>query len=186
MNFALKLTITFIAGMALGILLYTYAPELLRNADTEPPPNLISVSKRIDTSGQPSVQQLSGMKQAGYDLIINLAPPDAIGSIENEGSLVSSSDIAYISIPVDWHNPQLNDFNLFSEILNNSGHRHILVHCQINRRASLFTFLYRVIHENADADPAYENVTSIWSPDPHWIDFANDVMSQHKIEFDLM
>ncbi len=72
----------------------------------------------------------------------------------------------------------------FSDILDNSGQRHILVHCQVNRRASLFTFLYRAAHENAAADQAYENVTSIWSPEPHWLEFANNVMSRHQIEFD--
>jgi protein tyrosine phosphatase (PTP) superfamily phosphohydrolase (DUF442 family) len=184
MNFALKLIITFCAGMALGIGLYAFAPEFLMTANTEPPPNLISTSKRIDTSGQPTEQQLAGMKQAGYDLVINLAPPDALGSIKNEGSLVAASGITYVNIPVEWNNPQMSDFDLFSEILDHSGQRHILVHCQVNRRASLFTFLYRVSHENADVDQAYEDVTLIWSPEPHWLEFANNIMSRHQIEFD--
>lgn len=186
MNFTLKLIFTLFAGIALGALLYAYSPELIRTATTDSPPNLISVSERIDTSGQPSAQQLTGMRQAGYDLVINLAPPGSPGSIDNEGSLVTGSGVTYVNIPIDWNNPQLNDFKLFSAILNNSAHRQILVHCQVNRRASLFSFLYRVIHEKADADQAYENVTSIWSPDPHWIDFANEVMSAHQIQFDLM
>lgn len=124
------------------------------------------------------------MKQAGFDLVINLAPPQVLGSIENEGSLVTRSGISYVNIPVDWNDPQVNDFDLFSDILDISGHRKILVHCQVNRRASLFTFLYRVVHEHADADQEYENVTSVWSPEPHWLEFANKVMLDHQIDFE--
>ena len=184
MNFKLKMIIIFCTGIALGAILYAYTPEFFRTANTEPPPNLISVSTRIDTAGQPSEEQLIGLKQAGYDMVINLAPPDALGSIENESSLVTRSGITYVNIPVDWNDPQLNDFDLFSDILDISGHRHILVHCQVNRRASLFTFLYRVVHEHADADQEYEKVTSIWSPEPHWLEFANNVMSNHQIDFE--
>ena len=184
MNFTLKLVFTLCSGIALGAILCAYAPDFFRTASTDPPPNRVSVSKRIDTSGQPSEQQLSGMKQAGYDLVINLAPPQALGSIAHEGSLVTLSGISYVNIPVDWNNPQISDFDLFSHLLDITGQRQILVHCQVNRRASMFTFLYRVVHEHADVDREYENVTSIWSPEPHWLDFANKVMSNHKIEFE--
>lgn len=176
--------IIFCTGIALGAMLHAYTPELFRTANTKPSPNLISVSTRIDTAGQPSEQQLIGLKQAGYDMVINLAPPDALGSIENEGALVTRSGIAYVNIPVDWDSPDIDDFHLFSDLLDITEHRHILVHCQVNRRASLFTFLYRVVHEHADVDEEYEKVTLIWSPEPHWLAFANSVMSDHQIEFE--
>jgi len=180
----LKLIFVFCIGIALGMVLYAYTPHIIRSADIHPPPNLVTVTKRIDTSGQPTAEQLKGLKVAGYDLVINLAPPHTLGSIENEGSLVAASGITYVNIPVDWKYPKMSDFDLFTDILDQAGERHVLVHCQVNQRASLFTFLYRVAHENADVDQAYENVTSIWSPDPHWLEFANAVMSRHQIDFD--
>ena len=184
MNPRLKLAVTFCAGIAVGVIVYAYTPHIIRTADMHPPPNLITVTKRIDTSGQPTAEQLKGLQVAGYDMVINLAPPYTLGSIEDEGSLVAASGISYISIPVDWNYPKMSDFDLFSDILDQAGERHILVHCQVNRRASLFTFLYRVAHENADVDLAYENVTEIWSPEPHWLEFANSVMARHQIDFD--
>ena len=183
MKSRLKVVISFFVGMVLGIILYAYSPDIILSTDTHPPPNLITVSTRIDTSGQPSDKQLAGLKQAGYDMVINLAPPQSLGSIANEGSLVAASGITYINIPVDWNEPDMDDFDLFTDILDQAGPRQILVHCQVNKRASLFTFLYRVAHENADVDQAYENVTAIWSPEPHWLEFANTVMSRHQIEF---
>ena len=186
MNFKFKMITIFCTGIALGAMLHAYTPEFFRTASTEPLPNLISVSTRIDTAGQPSEQQLVGLKQAGYDMVINLAPPDALGSIENEGALVTRSGITYVNIPVDWDSPDIDDFHLFSDLLDITEHRRILVHCQVNRRASLFTFLYRVVHEHADVDEEYEKVTLIWSPEPHWLGFANSVMSDHQIEFEAL
>ncbi len=184
MRFRLKILVAFLVGIAIGMIIFAYTPEMIRRSDIHPPPNLVTVTGRIDTSGQPSAEQLKGLKVAGYDMVINLAPPYSLGSIENEGSLVTASGITYINIPVDWDYPKTSDFDLFSDILDQTGDRHVLVHCQVNQRASLFTFLYRVTHENADVDEAYENVTAIWSPDPHWLDFANAVMSRHQIVFD--
>jgi protein tyrosine phosphatase (PTP) superfamily phosphohydrolase (DUF442 family) len=184
MSFKLRMIVIFFTGIALGAILYAYTPEFFRTINTEPSPNLISISTRIDTAGQPSEEQLIGLKQAGYDMVINLAPPDAIGSIENEGGLVTRTGLAYVNIPVDWNKPDIDDFHLFSDLLDITEHRHILVHCQVNRRASLFTFLYRVVHEHADVDEEYEKVTLIWSPEPHWLEFANNVMSDHRIDFE--
>ena len=184
MKFRLKIFVAFLTGIAVGMIVYAYMPHIIRHSDIHPPPNLVTVTKRIDTSGQPSAEQLKGLKVAGYDMVINLAPPYSLGSIENEGSLVTASGIPYINIPVDGNYPKMSDFDLFTDILDQAGDRHVLVHCQVNQRASLFTFLYRVAHENADVDQAYENVTAIWSPGPHWLEFVDAVMARHQIVFD--
>lgn len=112
-----KLVLSFCTGLSVGVILYAYTPEIIRTSNTQPAPNLVPVSKRIDTSAQPSAQQLAGLKQAGYDPVVKLVPPHTPGSIE------------------------------------------------------------------ANVDQAYENVTSIWSPEPHWLEFANKVIARHQIEF---
>ncbi len=181
----LKPILLVLSGMLVGSILYAFAPELIRTADDEPPANLVVVSKRLHTAGQPTAAQLAGLGDRGYDLVLNLAPPEVFGSLQNEGGIVGQTGLRYINIPVDWHRPKVEDFRFFSSVLQQPAHRQILVHCQINKRASLFTFLYRVVHERADPDEAYENVTAIWVPDPHWVEFANRILTQHGIEFEL-
>ena len=56
-----------------------------------------------------------------------------------------------MNIPVDWENPQEADFERFSTTLAGAGERRVLVHCQMNMRASMFTFLYRVTHDRRAA-----------------------------------
>ena len=174
----------FAVGIVLGAVLYAYAPELLRTGSAEPPANFVAVSERIHTSGQPSAAQLGGLKEKGYDLIINLAPPTTLGSISDEGMLVARTGISYLNIPVDWHSPRYEDFELFSNILKQSGSMHVLVHCQVNKRASVFTFLYRVVHDSAAPHRAWENVNAVWVPDEHWRDFARMVLKRHRIDYD--
>jgi hypothetical protein len=83
---------TLAAGIALGAALYAYAPEFLRTGSAEPPTNFVAVSERIHTSGQPSAAQLGGLKDKGYGLVINLAPPTTLGSISDEGMFVADGD----------------------------------------------------------------------------------------------
>jgi protein tyrosine phosphatase (PTP) superfamily phosphohydrolase (DUF442 family) len=175
---------TLAVGIALGAALYAYAPESLRSGNTEQPANFVAVSEGIHTSGQPSAAQLGGLKDKGYGLIINLAPPTTLGSISDEGMLVARTGISYLNIPVDWNAPRYEDFDLFSGILRQTGSMHVLVHCQVNKRASVFTFLYRVVYDGAAPDRAWENVNAVWVPDEHWRDFARMVLKRHKIDYD--
>lgn len=171
-------------GMVIGAAGYSYAAQLLRSADHEPPANRVIVSDRIHTSGQPTEAQLSALRDAGYDMVINLAPPQVFGSIVREGELVAAAGIDYVNIPVDWDQPSYEDFEFFSAILNESRAARVLVHCQVNRRASLFVFLYRVVHEGAEPDEAYEDVTSVWVPDGHWLEFTSNVLARHGIDYE--
>ncbi len=98
--------------------------------------------------------------------------------------LVARTGISYLNIPVDWHSPRYEDFELFSNVLRQSGSMRVLVHCQVNKRASVFTFLFRVVHDGAAPDRAWENVSAVWVPDEHWKDFARTVLKRHKIEYD--
>jgi len=153
---------TLAVGIVLGAAVYAYAPEFLRSGSTGPSANFVAVSERIHTSGQPSAAQLGGLRDKGYGLVINLAPPTTTGSISDEGMLVARTGISYPNIPVDWHSPRYEDFELFSNVLRQSDSMRVLVHCQVNKRASVFTFLFRVVHDGAAPDRAWENVNAVW------------------------
>ena len=168
----------------LGATMSARSAEYRRTANDEALVNFVAISERIHTSGQPSKVQLGELKAKGYAFIINLATPASSGSISEEGMLIAKTGISYLNIPVDFKNPGYEDFELFSNILRQSGSRRVLVHCQVNKRASVFTFLYRVVHEGVSPDHAWENVTSIWVPDPPWNDFIRMVLKRHRIVYD--
>ncbi|HKK05491.1 MAG TPA: protein tyrosine phosphatase family protein [Gammaproteobacteria bacterium] len=185
MRLALTFAATLLVGMVGGALLYAYAPQLIYTADHSPPVNFVAASARIDTAGQPSAAQLRGLRAKGYGLVVNLSPPDSAGSIAGEGRLVAGSGIDYVNIPVDYDAPRVAQFELFSRILQASQARRVLVHCQLNGRASVFTFLYRVVYEHAAPDSAYEKVTDAWVPNARWKRFAASVLGRHGIDYSL-
>ena len=148
--------------------------------------NYVRVSDRIDTSGQPPKELLEHIGDKKYDLIINLAPPQSRGSIKDEGGLVAQTGTRYINIPVDWENPTEKDFEVFSHVLNGPGANKVLVHCQINMRGSLFTFLYRVVHEKTDPATAHEKMAVVWAPSDQWKVFAQSILKKHNIDFTLL
>ena len=180
-----KHALTLIIGALLGIALYLYSPQLMRTGSGEPPQNFIAVTETLATSGQPSPEQLQQLAVDGYRLVINLAPPDVYGSIADEGYLIAANGISYVNIPVDWHNPLPVDFQLFSDILAANAGRRTLVHCQTNKRASLFTFLYRVIHDRVPPDTAIEKVHAVWVPEAHWQTFMESILAAHGIEYEF-
>jgi len=59
----------------------------------------------------------------------------------------------------------------------------VLVHCQINLRASSMVFLYRAIVLKDDPRLAYEAVHKVWVPDDVWKRFIERQLARHKIDF---
>lgn len=145
--------------------------------------NFTQVHERLHTSGQPSEEMLAGLSSRGYGLVVNLATPASADAIPTEGKLVTANGITYVNIPVDWQKPTYADFELFSAILKNAGDRRVLVHCQVNMRASMFTFLYQVVHEREDPAQAFQYVSPIWHPRDQWLAFGNMVLVKHNISF---
>ena len=151
----------------------------------ELPLNYVIASERLHTSGQPDSEQLASLPDQGFDLVINLATPTSPNSIPDEGRLVTEGGASYVNIPVDWRAPTYEDFEFFSGILNQSSHDRVLVHCMLNYRASLFTFLYRTIHQGVAPDEAYEAVAAVWEPEDQWLEFGQMVLARHGIEYRL-
>jgi protein tyrosine phosphatase (PTP) superfamily phosphohydrolase (DUF442 family) len=173
-----------VAAIVLGAAVCATAAETPRMENNEKPANFTAVSARLHTAGQPSRTQLSALKSQGYEFIINLATPASAGAIPEEGMLIAKTGISYLNIPVDFKSPTYEDFELFSNILKQTGSRRVLVHCQVNKRASAFVFLYRVVHEGASPNDAWKNVASVWEPDPQWNAFIRMVLKRHRIDYD--
>ncbi len=171
---------------ALLLLIGSMAPYLCVAQQDELAVNYVVINDRLHTSGQPQSAQLSGLADRGFYMVINLAPPTTEGAIATEGQLVAENGIASVTIPVDWRNPTYADFALFSGVLNESGDRQVLVHCQVNKRASMFTFLYQVVHTQVPVDEAFQFVKQVWVPEEQWVTFGKMVLERHDIDSDIL
>ncbi len=147
--------------------------------------NFVRVSERIHTAGQPSENVLTFLADEDYDLVINLAPAQSQGSLLHEGGLVSKAGALYVNIPVNWKNPTEQEFELFSKVLGNEHSKKALVHCQMNMRASAFTFLYQVIHEKVAPKEAFQSLKKVWVPNDQWLDFVQGILDKNSIDFSI-
>jgi protein tyrosine phosphatase (PTP) superfamily phosphohydrolase (DUF442 family) len=131
-------------------------------------PNVVPISAKLVTSGQPTAVALAKLAIQGFGAVIYLAPPTVSDAVPGEADIVRRQGLEFINIPIQFGNPTDADFEAFVGALNRLGDRKVLVHCQVNMRASTMTFLYRVIVGHEKPEQAYESVAKVWSPEGPW------------------
>lgn len=181
--------VTF-ANRLLGVIallgLWSCAATNPPNPERLEPVNYLEFTHRLVTSGKPSADLIASLDPSEYRLVINLAPGSGGNSaLADEAGLLAGRGITYLAIPVEFRQPDYRDFLLFSSALNSVGNSRVWIHCQFNYRASIFTFLYHVIHEGADPDTAYGRVTEVWVPDSNWLRFARETLARHNINYEF-
>lgn len=147
-------------------------------------PNVVSITPRIVTSGQPSTQALADLRAQGFEAVVNLVPPNAAAAVIEEGVIVSRQGLVYVNIPIKSDVPTEPDYQLFASVMEALAERKVLVHCQINVHASSMVFLYRVVVAREDPRVAYESVLKVWSPYGPWMHFILLVLGKHEVHFE--
>lgn len=167
---------TLFAGLLLIVITTAYAADEISKID-----NYRQYSENFSSSGQPDATQLKALAKDGFRRVIYLAFSDNKTAIESEDRVVKSLDMDYVHIPVDFDQPTLDDFEDFASVLNRDKNVRTLLHCQINLRASAFSFLYRVIYGGVPMAEAKSDLDAIWQPNKVWYQFIVDVLKQHGL-----
>ena len=149
-------------------------------------PNLVSISPRLVTAGQPSAQELAKLKDLGFGAVVYLAPPTVQDAVRDEPLIVGRQGLVFINIPIRFEAPSDADFDAFAAAMRGLGERKVLVHCQVNLRASSMVFLYRAIVLKENPRLAYEAVEKVWVPDRAWRPFIERTLRRHGIDFELI
>ena len=142
--------------------------------------NFIKISDTIATSGQPTLEQFSAIKKAGYQVIVNLALPESPNALKDEKQIVESQGMQYVHIPVDWENPTIENVKEFFSVMEANTDKKIFVHCAANMRVSAFMYLYRHLHQGISDEDAKKDLQKIWIPNQTWQNFLEQVISIKK------
>ncbi len=126
------------------------------------------LSPTLATAGMPRPEDLSLLAGQGYRAVINLALPDSPGAIEDEGGCVRALGMDYVSIPVVWEAPQLEDYRAFCAAMDARRGLPVFVHCVLNMRVSAFCYAYRVQRLGVPEAQARADLLAIWEPDEVW------------------
>jgi len=105
-------------------------------------------------------------------------------AVRDEALIVGRQGIAFVNIPIKFDNPTEKDHEAFAAVLGALAKCKVLVHCQVNLRASTLVFLYRVVAEKEDPGVAYESVARIWSPHGPWKPLAQGLLRKNGVSFE--
>jgi protein tyrosine phosphatase (PTP) superfamily phosphohydrolase (DUF442 family) len=147
-------------------------------------PNVVEITPRLVTAGQPSAAALATLAVQGFAADIYLAPLTASDAVPDERRIVEAQGLVFVNIPIEFNSPTEQDFAAFVAALAPLQGRKVLVHCQVNMRASSMVFLYRVIVNKEDPQLAYESVARVWSPNGKWRQFIVATLRRHGTAFE--
>jgi protein tyrosine phosphatase (PTP) superfamily phosphohydrolase (DUF442 family) len=148
-------------------------------------PNVVVIDDNLITSGQPPVQTLANLSAEGFEAVIYLAPANVTDAIKEEPDIVTRQGIEFIHIPIPFGAPTENHFEAVSTALHRLTGRKVLVHCQVNMRASTMVFLFRVLQRNENPAAAYGAVARVWSPQGPWRAMAQGLLTKRRIDFEM-
>jgi protein tyrosine phosphatase (PTP) superfamily phosphohydrolase (DUF442 family) len=143
--------------------------------------NFRQYSQTFASAGQPTAEQFSVIRDAGFERVIYIGFTNNPNAVAHADQLVKGLGMHYVHIPVDWNNPTKLDFYTFADTMQRDREAKTLLHCQINARATAFSFLYRVIYENVPVAQAKADMNSVWQPNETWRNLVFAVLQENSI-----
>ena len=131
----------------------------------------------LGTAGQPTAEQLQAIKDAGYEVVINLAMGTTPRDLHNEAELLAEKGLDYVHIPVEWEAPTAENLSQFFTAMDANQSRKCFVHCIANMRVSAFVFLYRVLRQGVPRAEAEAIMRKLLQPNATWQTFIDDALA---------
>ena len=148
--------------------------------------NVQKIHNNLYSSGQPTVQQLELICQAGVSTVINLALNDADNSLIRqhiyEDRALLELGMHYIHLPILWDCPSASQALFALKAIHHLQDQLVWVHCAKNWRASSLMYLYRRFYMKMPIEKADELLHQVWEPDETWTGLINAVAMQLQAE----
>ena len=144
--------------------------------------NFRQYSATFASAGQPSREQFQAIAENGFERIVYIAFTDNTNALPDADIVVKDLGMEYMQIPVDFNSPRPSEYYAFADSMARNEGRKTLLHCQVNARATAFSFLYRVIDGNVPVDQAKADMNTVWQPNETWRDFIFEVLDQNGVD----
>jgi uncharacterized protein (TIGR01244 family) len=144
-------------------------------------PRFLKLTDAVWTGGQPWMEHLPKLKDAGIKVIINLRPHAEYQGAREEAR-VKELGMSYFNIPVDSHTPDeldADDFlKLTDEQLKNGP---VFIHCAVAVRVGAFWMIRRVLRDGWEYDKALEEANRIGlNNNARLAEFAKEYIEKKK------
>lgn len=137
--------------------------------------NFRAISESTSTAGELSREQLAELGTCGYQVVINLLPPENDHALQDEQAIVEAQGLVYYCIPVNFAAPRQSDYYAFVQVMNACEGKKLMIHCAANYRVSVFYAIYAYEHLGWTAERAGQHIRSVWQPkeNPPWSIFLS-------------
>ncbi len=142
--------------------------------------NFRQYSPVFASAGQPTLEQFQILKDNGFQRVVYIAFSNTGTAVSDEDAVVKGLGMEYLHVPVDFNNPLPADFYAFADSMQRAGGKKTLLHCQVNARATAFSFLYRVIYDAVPVAQAKADMNTVWQPNQVWRDFIFTVLAENN------
>lgn len=133
--------------------------------------NFYQYNPLLSSGAQPSTDDISALKNDGYEVIVNFSPASARNALSNEAQIVESLKMDYIHFPVDCSNLRPIHYNTFKGIMNGVSGKKTFVHCGGNIKSSNLIFMYQTLECGIDKNDAMTTLMKIQNPESKWFDY---------------
>ena len=160
----------------------------ISHALEEPNPDLAEIinfrqySETFASAGQPTREQFQSIADNGFERVVYIAFTNNPNALPDADLLVKGLGMEYMQVPVDFSSPLPDEFYAFSDAMERNRGKKTLLHCQVNARATAFSFLYRVIYNDVPITKAKTDMNTVWQPNEVWRDFIFEILRQNEID----
>ncbi len=167
-----------------GILLMNVTIQALEEVDPALAEitNFRQYSDTFASAGQPTREQFEAIADNGFERVVYIAFTNNQNALSDADIVVKGLGMEYMQIPVDFDNPRPGEYYAFADSMVRNEGRKTLLHCQVNARATAFSFLYRVLNEDVPMAEAKADMNSVWQPNAVWRDFIFEVLDQNGVD----
>jgi len=176
-----------IAGLAVGVAFIAATAASAQQAGSTNAKDIrqfLRVNTEFCTGGQPTLEQIAGLKAEGVKAVLNLRTPAEYRTgfhIEDEEKTVKAAGLKYFNIPVVYMSPTDANADEFLKITDDPANRPMFIHCTVAIRAGAFWLIRRVLRDHYTWDDAFAEAKKIGLVGaPHLEDFAKKYIASHQ------
>lgn len=143
-------------------------------------PQFVKVTDQVWTGGQPWLEHLPKLKEAGIKVVLNLRPHTEYEGAREEAK-VKELGMTYLNIPVDPSSPDELDADDFLKITDEQlKNGPVFIHCAVGARVGAFWMIRRVMRDGWEVEKALEEANRIGLRQATLIEFAKDYIARKK------
>lgn len=118
------------------------------------------ITDELAIAGQPTLDELQPLAEAGYRSVVNLRSPDETGFLDDEQQKTEFWGLCYVNIPIQIKTLKPDDVSQVIQQLMQLP-KPILIHCDNGIRASTIVLVHLAIKQGMGAEDAFQKVTNL-------------------------